>query len=85
MDCYCLLMVKFRCLYIQSPFPCRATTRKDDGATDVEMDPGSEIEIREVIAKNNMQVVGWYHSHPTFHPDPSLIDIENQYNYQVGR
>jgi len=37
----------------------------------------------QVIAKNNMQVVGWYHSHPTFHPDPSLIDIENQYNYQV--
>lgn len=28
--------------------------------------------------------MGWYHSHPTFQPEPSLIDIENQYNYQVG-
>jgi proteasome lid subunit RPN8/RPN11 len=48
------------------------------------MDPGSEIEIREVITKNNMQISGWYHSHPTFQPEPSLIDIENQYNYQVS-
>lgn len=29
------------------------------------------------------QVVGWYHSHPTFTPEPSLVDIENQRNYQV--
>ncbi|KAK9763338.1 hypothetical protein K7432_010073 [Basidiobolus ranarum] len=29
-----------------------------------------------------MQVVGWYHSHPTFAPDPSLVDMENQRNYQ---
>ncbi len=28
------------------------------------------------------QVVGWYHSHPTFAPEPSLIDIENQHQYQ---
>lgn len=27
-------------------------------------------------------MVGWYHSHPTFAPEPSLIDIENQHQYQ---
>ena len=27
--------------------------------------------------------VGWYHSHPTFVPDPSVRDIENQSVYQV--
>ncbi|EWM27712.1 JAB1/Mov34/MPN/PAD-1 [Nannochloropsis gaditana] len=72
-----------RCLYIQAPFPCRATARSDDGSTDVEMDPGSEIEVREVIGRHGMAVTGWYHSHPTFQPEPSLIDIENQYNYQM--
>ena len=29
-----------------------------------------------------MQVVGWYHSHPTFKPDPSVTDIMNQESYQ---
>lgn len=29
------------------------------------------------------QITGWYHSHPTFQPEPSLIDIENQHNYQA--
>ncbi len=29
-----------------------------------------------------MNIVGWYHSHTTFEPDPSLRDIENQLNYQ---
>lgn len=44
------------CVYVQAPFPCRATPRADEGATDVEMDPASEIEIRGVIDKLNMEV-----------------------------
>ena len=47
-----------RTLFIQAPFPCRATARTDDGSTDVEMDPGSEIEIRDVIDRNKMKVRG---------------------------
>jgi len=43
----------------------------------------SEIEAREVFSKKNLDVVGWYHSHPTFRPNPSIRDIENQYQYQV--
>jgi hypothetical protein len=48
----------------------------------VEMDPTSEIEVRKHIAERGLRVVGWYHSHPTFRPDPSLVDLENQRNYQ---
>jgi hypothetical protein len=29
-----------------------------------------------------LQVVGWYHSHPRFCPNPSLIDVYNQCQYQ---
>lgn len=47
------------------------------------MDPTSAIETRQLIEEKNMVVVGWYHSHPTFAPDPSIIDIENQRNYQT--
>jgi len=72
-----------RVLFVQAPFPCRSTDRSDDGATDVEMDPASEIQIREIISGHGMQVVGWYHSHPKFQPDPSVTDIVNQKNYQA--
>ncbi|EED89082.1 predicted protein, partial [Thalassiosira pseudonana CCMP1335] len=46
------------------------------------MDPVSQIYAREAIDNHGMSVVGWYHSHPTFQPDPSVTDIENQANYQ---
>jgi proteasome lid subunit RPN8/RPN11 len=47
------------------------------------MDPVSEMDAREVFEKKGLQVVGWYHSHPTFEPEPSIRDIENQASYQV--
>jgi len=72
-----------RCMHIQAPFPCRATPRDDDGATDVEMDPASELQVREVIKRHDMDVVGWYHSHPRFASEPSVTDIENQRSYQT--
>ncbi|KAL8002893.1 putative PWWP domain, histone H2A deubiquitinase MYSM1, MPN domain-containing protein [Plasmopara halstedii] len=70
-------------LYIQAAFPCRSLEIDgDDGSTDVEMDPGSEIEVRGIIENAQLEVVGWYHSHPAFAPDPSVRDIENQTSYQ---
>jgi proteasome lid subunit RPN8/RPN11 len=69
-------------LYIQACFPCNSLERPDDGATDVEMDPIAELSVREVILKYNLEVVGWYHSHPLFRPDPSTTDIINQHQYQ---
>lgn len=71
-----------KCLYVQSPFPCTSTSRHDDGSTDVELDPVAELQVREVIQQLGLQVVGWYHSHPKFRPDPSVTDIHNQQQYQ---
>ncbi|KAK1747056.1 histone H2A deubiquitinase [Skeletonema marinoi] len=71
-----------KCIYIQAAFPCKATDRVDAGDTDVEMDPVSQIYAREAISNHGLSVVGWYHSHPTFQPNPSVTDIENQASYQ---
>jgi hypothetical protein len=46
------------------------------------MDPASEMEARKEFSAKGYVVVGWYHSHPTFEPNPSIRDIENQSAYQ---
>ncbi|RKP33889.1 hypothetical protein BJ085DRAFT_39660 [Dimargaris cristalligena] len=63
---------------IVAAFPCRSIST----GFQCEMDPSSEMEARDVFATQHLSVVGWYHSHPTFDPDPSLRDIENQTSYQ---
>lgn len=50
----------------------------EDDSINVEMDPESEIAVREEITKLGMKVVGWYHSHPFFPTQPSRIDVYNQ-------
>eukprot|EP00216_Chloropicon_sp_CCMP2111_P005771 CAMPEP_0198237606 /NCGR_PEP_ID=MMETSP1446-20131203/3386_1 /TAXON_ID=1461542 ORGANISM="Unidentified sp, Strain CCMP2111" /NCGR_SAMPLE_ID=MMETSP1446 /ASSEMBLY_ACC=CAM_ASM_001112 /LENGTH=602 /DNA_ID=CAMNT_0043919787 /DNA_START=149 /DNA_END=1957 /DNA_ORIENTATION=+ len=69
-------------LYIKSAFPCRglAGTQQTDSC---EMDPASELAAKDKMDTLGLKVVGWYHSHPTFKPNPSLKDIENQENYQA--
>ncbi|KAG0213088.1 hypothetical protein BGX28_005109 [Mortierella sp. GBA30] len=70
-----------RTIHIKAIFPCRSLPTGQNHVN-VEMDPTSEFEVRQEIEKRNMRIVGWYHSHPTFTPDPSLVDIENQTSYQ---
>ena len=36
-----------------------------------------------MISSFGLVVVGWYHSHPKFRPDPSITDIFNQSQYQM--
>ncbi|KAG0233559.1 hypothetical protein BGW42_007394 [Actinomortierella wolfii] len=72
---------KTKTIHIQANFPCRSLPTGQNHVN-VEMDPTSEFEVRQEIEKRNMRIVGWYHSHPTFTPDPSLVDIENQTSYQ---
>eukprot|EP01102_Stenamoeba_stenopodia_P000573 TRINITY_DN1055_c0_g1_i3.p1 TRINITY_DN1055_c0_g1~~TRINITY_DN1055_c0_g1_i3.p1 ORF type:complete len:385 (-),score=98.96 TRINITY_DN1055_c0_g1_i3:126-1280(-) len=67
-------------LHIQEAFPCIASEEADD--MNVEVDPVSEIETSDRIKGQGMQVVGWYHSHPLFQPDPSVRDIQTQKTYQ---
>ncbi|KAG5461856.1 MAG: hypothetical protein BJ554DRAFT_5890 [Olpidium bornovanus] len=46
------------------------------------MDPEAADAVRAEIEERGLGVVGWYHSHPFFSPDPSNIDLVNQNNYQ---
>lgn len=48
-----------------------------------EMDPVSQTQASEELASDGLSVVGWYHSHPTFAPNPSVRDIETQGKFQV--
>ncbi|PIA19204.1 hypothetical protein COEREDRAFT_79164 [Coemansia reversa NRRL 1564] len=73
---------KTRVLTVTRAFPCTAL-ETSDAHTNVEMDPESELVVRSQIIDAGLRVVGWYHSHPTFRPDPSIIDIENQTSYQA--
>eukprot|EP01135_Chromosphaera_perkinsii_P010527 Nk52_evm37s2152 gene=Nk52_evmTU37s2152 len=75
-------------MHISKVFACRSIECDDNGTEagdrnmNVEMDPASEMEVRDRIANSGLQVCGWYHSHPVFQPDPSVKDIENQTSYQ---
>lgn len=66
-------------LQVKTVFPCQSTST----GIQCEMDPASEMKAREVFADRGFDVVGWYHSHPTFEPHPSIRDIENQTSYQT--
>ncbi|XP_048832350.1 histone H2A deubiquitinase MYSM1 [Brienomyrus brachyistius] len=47
-----------------------------------EMDPVSQTQASEQLAGRGYDVVGWYHSHPAFDPNPSLRDIDTQAKFQ---
>ncbi|KAF6110264.1 Myb like, SWIRM and MPN domains 1 [Phyllostomus discolor] len=40
------------------------------------------VEASETLAVRGYSVIGWYHSHPAFDPNPSLRDIDTQAKYQ---
>lgn len=66
---------------IESAFPVKEIAH-ENGRINVEMDVESALDVRTEIEERGMTIVGWYHSHPTFEPDPSRLDIDNQMNYQ---
>ncbi|OXB64558.1 hypothetical protein ASZ78_016010 [Callipepla squamata] len=47
-----------------------------------EMDPVSQTQASETLAARGYSVIGWYHSHPAFDPNPSIRDIDTQAKYQ---
>ncbi|XP_078344836.1 MPN domain-containing protein-like [Oculina patagonica] len=57
-------------------FPCRCRFADKENA------PKVEEEVRNAIAQRGLILVGWYHSHPSYQPDPSVQDIQNQLKYQ---
>ncbi|KAG0267606.1 hypothetical protein BG011_002914 [Mortierella polycephala] len=66
-------------LFILGVFPCRSIST----GLQCEMDPESDVEARYFFSSKGFVVVGWYHSHPTFEPNPSIRDIENQSEHQA--
>ncbi|KAK3839272.1 MAG: hypothetical protein JOS17DRAFT_679009, partial [Linnemannia elongata] len=66
-------------LFILGVFPCRSIST----GLQCEMDPESDVEARFFFSSKGFVVVGWYHSHPTFEPNPSIRDIENQSEHQT--
>ncbi|CRL01029.1 CLUMA_CG014499, isoform A [Clunio marinus] len=42
-----------------------------------------EYEIQKAMLDKNIQLVGWYHSHPRFSAHPTLRDCDKQMDYQI--
>lgn len=42
-----------------------------------------EYEIQKAMIAKDIQLVGWYHSHPRFSPQPTLRDCDKQLDYQI--
>ncbi|XP_068098186.1 histone H2A deubiquitinase MYSM1-like [Hyperolius riggenbachi] len=47
-----------------------------------EMDPVSQTQASEALSLRGYSIIGWYHSHPAFDPNPSIRDIDTQAKYQ---
>ncbi|KAA8589853.1 hypothetical protein FQN60_013218 [Etheostoma spectabile] len=67
-----------RVLKICAAEPCNSVST----GLQCEMDPVSQTQACDVLSLLGFSVVGWYHSHPTFHPNPSVRDINTQDQFQ---
>ncbi|XP_067453588.1 histone H2A deubiquitinase MYSM1 [Thunnus thynnus] len=67
-----------RVLKICAAEPCNSVST----GLQCEMDPVSQTQACDVLSSLGFSVVGWYHSHPSFHPNPSVRDINTQDQFQ---
>ncbi|KAJ2706510.1 hypothetical protein FB645_001518 [Coemansia sp. IMI 203386] len=65
-------------IYVEIAFACAGA----GSATECEMDPAAEVAARRLFSSRGLAAVGWFHSHPTFEPTPSVRDIATQRAYQ---
>ncbi|XP_069674702.1 histone H2A deubiquitinase MYSM1-like [Periplaneta americana] len=70
--------LKRRVLQIWRALACRSSS----SGVHCDMCPVSQTEASEHLHDEGLEVVGWYHSHPTFFPNPSLQDLDTQSNMQ---
>mmetsp|Transcript_5188 Transcript_5188/g.13216 ORF Transcript_5188/g.13216 Transcript_5188/m.13216 type:complete len:610 (-) Transcript_5188:47-1876(-) len=71
-----------RHIRVEAAFPVNELATEDD-SVNVEMDPEDQVRVCAHIQDQGMVCVGWYHSHPDFPAIPSVVDIENQAQYQA--
>lgn len=50
--------------------------------THCDMCPVSQAHTAETIYSDGLSVLGWFHSHPTFAPEPSQQDLDTQLSLQ---
>jgi len=67
-----------QCLYVMQAFPCRCKLMDKDKAAEVEQEIANNMRLRD------MTRVGWYHSHPSSSYDPTVRDIDVQYELQLS-
>ncbi|XP_063923826.1 histone H2A deubiquitinase MYSM1-like isoform X2 [Zophobas morio] len=60
--------------------PCRNIA---SSATHCDMCPISQSKAADSIHKRGLDVLGWFHSHPTFAPEPSQQDLDTQQDFQL--
>ncbi|KAJ6646474.1 MPN domain-containing protein [Pseudolycoriella hygida] len=64
-------------LSITHAYPCRNSRHDRENASQAELD------IQRAMLKNNLTLVGWYHSHPRCAAQPTLRDCDAQLEYQI--
>ena len=64
-------------LSITLALPCKCRLSDYESSLNVEAD------IRNTISSNGLTLIGWYHSHPTAPPTPSIRDIEMQLDFEL--
>ncbi|KAL2089559.1 hypothetical protein ACEWY4_014247 [Coilia grayii] len=69
---------EMKVLKIRAAEPCNSLST----GMQCEMDPVSQTLASELLAAKGHSVVGWYHSHPAFDPNPSVRDMDTQAKYQ---
>ncbi|KAM7287417.1 histone H2A deubiquitinase MYSM1 isoform X1 [Ixodes scapularis] len=67
------------CLVVSAAEPCDSVST----GLECEMDSVSQTLSMECLMGKGYDVVGWYHSHPTFVPNPSVRDVTTQRDYQA--
>ncbi|XP_038572352.1 histone H2A deubiquitinase MYSM1 [Micropterus salmoides] len=65
-------------LKIRAAEPCNSVST----GLQCEMDPVSQTQACDLLSSLGFSVVGWYHSHPSFNPNPSVRDINTQDQFQ---
>lgn len=66
-------------LDVSEALPCKTSAAS---SIECDMDAVSEMQASELLQAQGLCILGWYHSHPGFDPDPSIRDIETQSVYQ---
>jgi len=73
-----------KCLFIEDANIVEPLeSNRYDRTKSVEMEPNSSHSVsHKILNERGMQILGWYHSHPTFDVCPSNTDIWNHQSYQ---